>query len=113
MRLMNESTGELVGHLVDISPDGFRLESTRPIRLNADYPIRIEVPTDVAAKPFMVFVARSRWSLPDRIDPTLYDAGFQIVDMNPGDTQVFQLIFEKYGAAGALIDNKGDYLWGR
>ncbi len=64
MRLMNEMTGELVGHLVDIGTSGFRLESLRPIRSDTDLPIRIEIPPDVAHQPFMVFKARSKWSLP-------------------------------------------------
>lgn len=113
MRLMNEMTGELVGHLVDISTSGFRLESLRPIHSDTDLPIRIEVPPDVAPRPFMVFKARSRWSLPDRIDPTLYDVGFQIVDMTPEDGQLFGLIFDKYGSPGPLPDSTADYLWGR
>lgn len=113
MRLMNEQTGELVGHLVDISTSGFRMESLRPIGINIDLPIRIDVPPDVSAQPFMVFKARSRWSLPDRIDPTLYDVGFQIVDMNPEDGRIFGMIFDKYGSSGPLPESKGDYLWGR
>ncbi len=112
MRLMNEYTGELVGHLVDISRSGFRLEAPRPIGLGTDLPIRIEVPPDVAPQPFMVFKARSRWSLPDRIDPTLYDVGFQIVDMKPEDGRVFGRIFDLYGTQAPLPDSNADYLWG-
>src|SRR5512140_2284145 len=113
MRLMNENTGELVGHLVNISPEGFRLESLRAIPLNTDYPLRVELPADITDKPYMVFVARSKWCHPDRIDPTLFDAGFQIVDMTPGDHQIFKMIFERYGSLGNLNDNSMDYLWGR
>ncbi len=61
----------------------------------------------------MVFIARSKWCKPDWIDPTLYDAGFQIVDMNPNDVEIFRLIFEKYGSNGNEQDNRGDYLRGR
>jgi hypothetical protein len=112
MRLMNEHTGELIGHMVDISTEGFRLESLKPIRPNTEFPMRIEVPPDVAPRPFLVFIARSRWSLPDRIDPMLYDAGFQITDIAPGDNQVFGQLFEKYGSLYAREDaNKHDYLW--
>ncbi len=112
MRLMNEHTGELVGHLVDISRSGFRLEALRPIRADTDLPIRIEVPPDIAPQPFMVFTARSRWSLPDRIDPTLYDVGCQIVQIAPEDGRVFGLIFDRYGSQSPLADSNGDYLWG-
>lgn len=113
MRLMHENTGELVGHLVDISQEGFRLESLKPIALNTDYPLRIELPSDIANKSFMVFVARSRWCRPDRIDPTLFDVGFQVVDMNPNDIEIFKRIFEKYGSNGGARDDRSGYLWGR
>src|SRR5512143_1656007 len=89
MRLMHENTGELVGHLVNISREGFRLESQRTIPVNQDFPLRIELPRDVTDKPYMVFVARSRWCRPDKIDPTLFDAGFEIVNMSPGDVDIF------------------------
>ncbi len=111
MRLMHENTGELIGHLVNISQEGFRLESVRPIPVNQDFPIRIELPRDITDKPYMVFVARSRWCRPDRIDPTLYDAGFEIMEMIPSDVEIFRLIFERYGSNDTLHSDRADYLW--
>ncbi len=113
MRLMHETTGELVGHLVNISREGFRLESLRPIPVNKDFPLRIELPRDLTDKPYMVFVARSKWCRPDKIDPTLFDAGFEIVDMIPGDAEIFRLIFERYGSLEDVRENRADYLWGK
>jgi len=113
MRLMNENTGELVGHLVNISREGFQLESLKPVPVNTDYPLRIEVPGDIGKKPFMVFIARSKWCRRDPIDSGLYDAGFLIVDINPNDLDIFQFIFEKYGSKRDDKDGTADYLWGR
>ena len=112
MRLMHENTGELVGHLVNISREGFRLESVRAIPVNRDFPIRIELPRDITEKPYMVFVARSKWCRPDRIDPTLFDAGFEIIQMTPGDSEIFRLIFERYGSMNDESgEDRADYLW--
>ncbi len=111
MRLMHENTGELVGHLVNISRDGFRLESPRSIPVNKDFPMRIELPRDITEKPYMVFVARCKWCRPDRIDPTIFDAGFQIIDMTPSDVEIFRLIFERYGALNDIHEDRADYLW--
>ncbi len=111
MRLMHENTGELVGHLVNISPEGFRLESVRAIPVNTDFPLRIELPRDITDKPYMVFVARSKWCRPDKIDPTLFDAGFEIVEITPGDVDIFRLIFERYGAMNDIRNDRADYLW--
>ncbi len=112
MRLMHENTGELVGHLVNISREGFRLESVRAIPVNRDFPIRIELPRDVTEKPYMVFIARSKWCRPDRIDPTLFDAGFEIIQMTPSDAEIFRTIFERYGTMNDDSDeDRADYLW--
>ncbi len=113
MPLKNEQTGELVGHLADISLKGFRMESLRPIRIETDLPLRMEVPPDVAPVPYMVIRARSKWSLPDRIDPTRYNVGFEIVDMRPEDGPVLGGIFEKYGSQASAPQAATDYLWDR
>ena len=111
MRLMHENTGELVGHLVNISREGFRLESVRAIPVNRDFPIRIELPHDVTEKPYRVFIARSKWCRPDRIYPTLFDAGFEIIQMNPSDSEIFRHIFERYGSMNDDGEDNADYLW--
>ncbi len=113
MRLMNENTGDLVGHLVNISPSGFKLETLKAIPLNTDFPLRIELPRDLTDKPYMVFIARSKWCRPDRIDPTQFDAGFEIMEMTPGDEEIFKLLFERYGSKADMSEGSADYLWGR
>ena len=100
MQFTNNRTGELVGDLADLSRDGFMLETLKPIPPNAEFSFRIDLPPEISRKPFIVFTARSRWSRPDRIDTRLYDAGFEIMKMDPSDTQVFELIFNQYGSSG-------------
>ena len=107
---MNNRTGELVGDLADISRDGFMLESMKPIPLNAEYSFGINLPPEISRKSYIVFTARSRWSLQDPVDSRLYDTGFEIVRLEPGDTQAIELLIERYGS------NRGsgnDYLWKR
>ena len=111
MRIMNENTGELVGHLADISTGGFKLEAAKPIPQNRDFFFRIELPGDISDKAFMVFGARSRWCTKDRFDPMLYDIGFQIVNMNPGDFEIFSRMFDKYGSQNSNRNATADYLW--
>jgi hypothetical protein len=111
MRFMNDRTGELVGDLADISPDGFRLEGSKRIPINTDFPFRIELPPDISQRLSIVFTARSRWSLPHPFDTRLYDAGFEIIRMDPSDTHAFQLIFDRYGSTSTGRDLSTDYLW--
>ncbi len=110
MRLMNERTGELIGHLADISTGGFKMESLKPIASDVDYRFRIELTSDIANVPFMVFGARSKWCQRDHIDNNSFNVGFQITDMNPGDVEIFSRMFEKYGTKSNR-GNDQDYLW--
>ncbi|MEW5941907.1 MAG: PilZ domain-containing protein [Chloroflexota bacterium] len=110
MRVMDESSGQLVGHLMELSTGGFRLDSSHAIPPNRDFRLRIELSSDVASKNFMVFLARSRWCHPDNIDPTSYNVGFQITNMAPSDFEIFSKLFEKYGSSTPQ-QRSADYLW--
>ena len=111
LRLMNENTGELVGHLADISTGGFKLECKYPIPADLDFLLRMDATNDVADKDHLVFAARSRWCQRDPLDPTLYDVGFQLTKIAPEDIDIFVRIFEKYGSDSKNNTNSSDYLW--
>lgn len=111
MRVTDERSGELIGHLTDISTGGFKLDCQKPLPLNVDYRLRIELSGEIASKSSMSFGARSRWCEHDRIDPTSYNAGFQITDMAAGDAEIFSRMFEMYGSASASQRSNTDYLW--
>ena len=111
LRLMNENTGELVGHLADISTGGFKLDSKKPISPNLDFLLRMDNTSDIAEKDHLVFKARSRWCQPDAVDPALYNVGFQLIEIAPEDIEIFLRIFEKYGSKTRIKKDNQDYLW--
>lgn len=110
MRVTDEATKQLVGYLVDISTGGFKLDCQTAVPIEREYRLHIELTSDIADKNSMVFVARSRWCRPDHIDPNTFNVGFQIVNMAPGDSVIFQRMFEKYGSQG-YSKSSNDYLW--
>ena len=113
MRLVNNDTQELVGHLMDISSGGFKLDSQKPIEANKDFQLRMDLTSDVATKPYMVFVARSKWCETDPLDPFVYNVGFQLVNISPGDLQIINRMIEKYGKniEDKRIDKRRTNLW--
>ncbi len=112
MPVMDALTKQLVGHLTDISTGGFRLDSLKKIAPEEDVRLQIQLTPDIATKEFMVFVARSKWCQPDRIDPNTYNVGFQIINMSPTDMSIFQRMCEKYGTQKqAQKKSFDDYLW--
>lgn len=97
MPLIDQDTKELVGHLADISSGGFRMDSLSPIPPNKDIQFRLDLTSEVAVKPFMIFVARSKWCKVDPLDPFCYNVGFQLINISPEDVEIFNRLMEYYG----------------
>lgn len=97
MRLVDSETQELVGHLADISSGGFKLDSQNPIPAEKDFRLRMDLTSEVASKPSMQFIARSKWCEVDPLDPINYNVGFQLISISPGDIEIFNRMMEKYG----------------
>ena len=113
MRLVDNDTQDLIGHLVDISSTGFKLDSQKPIPVNRDFRLRMELTSEVADKPTMTFVARSKWCEIDPLDPFVYNVGFQLINIAPGDLQIINRLMEKYGKSieDKRIDKRRTNLW--
>ncbi|MBT7073966.1 MAG: PilZ domain-containing protein [Anaerolineae bacterium] len=97
MQLTDATTQQLIGHLADISTGGFKLDSDGPIPLEKEYNFHLVLTPEVAAKPFMVFKARSKWSQADPIDPFVYNTGFHLIEMPPRDRDIFNRVVQQYG----------------
>jgi len=113
MRLINNDTNDIVGHLVDISSGGFKLDSEAPIPINKDFRFRMDLTNEVANKPSMTFLARSKWCRVDPLDPFLYNVGFQLVNIAPGDIEIFKRMVETYGKSrdNKRVDKRRSNLW--
>jgi len=113
MPLIDCDTKELVGHLADISSGGFRMDSLSPIPPNKDIQFCLDLTSEVAMKPFMIFVARSKWCKVDPLDPFCYNVGFQLINISPEDIETFNRLMEKYGTQhqDKLIDLRRSNKW--
>jgi hypothetical protein len=98
MRVLDNGTQQLAGYLSDISPRGFQLECPHPVIVNKDYSFRLDLTPDISNRSFITFSARCRWIKPDDVDPTLIDAGFQIISIAASDDEVYQRIVVKYAS---------------
>ena len=113
MRLVDNDTQDLVGHLVDISSGGFKLDSQTAIPVNKDFRLRMDLTSEVADKPTMVFVARSKWCEIDPLDPFIFNVGFQLVSISPTDLAIINRMMERYGKKieDKRIDKRRTNLW--
>jgi hypothetical protein len=113
MRLVDDDTQNILGHLVDISSGGFKLDSQKPIPVDKDFRLRMDLTGEVANKPFMVFVARSKWCEVDPLDPFVYNVGFQLINISPSDLEIINRMIENYGTKveDKRIDKRRTNLW--
>lgn len=113
MRVMDEASGTLVGQILDISTGGFKLESNKPLPVGTLFSLRIDQMGEISPKSYISFTARSRWCQRDPFDPTIYNVGFQLMNMTPSDYDVFVKMFNAYGAQRqAHHRSNSDYIWG-
>jgi hypothetical protein len=86
-----------MGDLGDLSPGGFMLESTKATPVNMEFEFRVDLPPEISGQTALILTARSLWSRPDPVDTRIYDTGFQITEMHPGDVRTLEILFERFG----------------
>ena len=112
MQIKDEVTKQTIGYLSDISSGGFKLDCPKEIPPGKDFRMQLDLTAEIADKNSMVFIARSKWSKRDYVDPNTFSVGFEIVNIAPSDMQIFQRMFEKYGSQSTSRNKRSDdYLW--
>ena len=97
MRVLDDDTQETHGHMVEVGAIGLQLETIVPLPLQKDYYLRLELTPDISDRPFIIFIARTKWCKMDDIEPNLYRVGFEIAEIMPDDKEVFLRLLAKYG----------------
>lgn len=111
MQVKDEGTKQVIGYLSDISSGGFKLDCPKNIPPGQDFRMHIDLTPDLGAEQTaVVFIARSKWTHPDYVDPNTFNVGFEIVNIAPSDMLIFQRMFEKYGSE-THRKSSDDYLW--
>lgn len=98
MRVLDDDRQVILGHMVEVSTIGLRLETVKPLPVNKDYYLRLELTPELGGLPYIVFIARSKWCKIDDIQPNLYNVGFEIIEIMPEDKKIFIRILEKFGS---------------
>lgn len=96
LRVYNQDTGELLGHIIDINREGMRLVSDKPLPLNQTYRLLVEIPKGEAGRrQRLELEAESLWSDWD-INPDFYDTGFRVLHINTQALIQLQLLIEEF-----------------
>jgi len=95
--VMDSTTKQVIGPLMNLSPIGLMMDSQVPIPAHQKLSLHMDLMEEIAGQASLEFVATSIWCMPDSIQPFLYNAGFSITDISPADLEVVKQIAEKYG----------------
>jgi hypothetical protein len=96
LRILDDDTQEILGHMVECSETGFQLDTTVPHPTEKDYYLRVELTPDLADRPFIIFIGRTIWCKMDEIEPNLYHVGFKMMEIMPDDNEIFLTILKKF-----------------
>jgi hypothetical protein len=88
----------LLGYLVDLTLGGARVEGEHSAEVNQKMTISIEFPADLPDIPSapIALAARVARCAPSDESPTLFNLGFEFVNLTPEQTKVIEAIIERY-----------------
>lgn len=81
LEVFDAESGESVGRMVDITPDGMMLVSNRSTELNSILRLWVDLPSEVLGNKRITFTAKAQWCRHD-INPDLFDTGLQFTDIS-------------------------------
>ena len=77
LRVFNRETGEVLGHLVDITTKGIMIMRDSPLEVGGNYSMRLRWRNSAGKLQLADFEGVCRWCRPD-VNPDFYGAGFVI-----------------------------------
>ncbi len=95
LRVFEQDTSALLGHIVDISKEGMRLVSDKPLVLNHTYRLWVDVPKEGTSRQRIHLEAESLWTGRD-VNPDFYDTGFRMLNISPQALLQLQLLIEEF-----------------
>lgn len=96
LRVFDGISSRVVGHIVDISPQGIMLITDEPITVQQEYRLRMRFPGSGAEQEELLFDAVCRWCREDE-NPEFHIAGFQIQELPDEATNFIQGLIAEFG----------------
>jgi hypothetical protein len=94
--VVNAESYEQLGILLEITPKGLLVDSQKVLPIDKPFRLRLDLTDESFDKPLISFTAKAKWVRPDRIEPSYYNIGFEMVEISDEDKKVVEKIMEKY-----------------
>lgn len=94
LEVFDAKTGNMVGHMVDLTSQGMHLVSNQEIPIDREFTMKMRLPGGMPVKPFIEFRAVSKWC--KNVDNSIFfDTGFEIYDLDPAyASQIIDILNE-------------------
>lgn len=96
LEVHDAESGELIGHVVDITVKGVKLVSKAPIAAERIFKMRMKLPEEYFHGQILEFSGRSLWSHND-VNPDFYDTGFAVKEFDDEARKVIHELIEHIG----------------
>ena len=96
LRVYDNTSSRVLGHVVDISPRGVMLISDEQLVPGEEYRLRMRFPGMSSSRDELIFEAICRWCRPDE-NPAFYLVGFQIQNLPPEEANFIQGLIRELG----------------
>ncbi len=103
LRVFNRDTGEVLGHLVDITPKGVMLMRDSPLEVGVNYKMRLRWRNAAGKLQLADFDGDCRWCRPD-VNPDFYGAGFAISSSNEVHVDAILTLINDLGMPDSKIE---------
>ncbi|MGD2119261.1 MAG: PilZ domain-containing protein [Chromatiales bacterium] len=96
LRVWDTASNRLLGHLADVSSEGFMLVGEEKIPSGQDFELEIRLPASADEMEALRFKAMSRWSSND-VNKLFFDSGFLFTDISDATLQRVTGLIDDYG----------------
>lgn len=96
LTVIDRETDRPIGFLVDITTSGIMLMSETPIETDKVFHLKILLQTDLSAKEYLNFDAKSKWCR-SGVNSDIYDTGFELIDATIDDFREIEEVIDALG----------------
>jgi hypothetical protein len=107
LRVFDQDSSQIIGHLTDISSAGIRLVSEREFKKEAVYNARLILPKEVLGRTEMQLKISCIWCRPDPI-PEFRVAGFDIVEIDLEQKKLIDALISEFSHENSLAPDHSE-----
>ncbi len=96
LRVFDINTDQVIGHLVDITTEGFMIMSEEPLKIDTIYQLRIDLPEEILGSRQITFEAKSIRCEKD-VNPDFCNTGFLFENINPNYFLTISQLVDQFG----------------